>query len=216
MARPARPDARDALLEAAREEFARRGLARARVEDVARRAGVSKGAFYLHFRTKEEAFDALVQRLLGALDDHVARRRGVEDGLARDPAARDPARLVAAESAIDTDLLEVLWRSRHVLAAVEGGSGRRQREPVAAVRRRMRDMVSRRLADRHSAAELRPDVDPLVAGDVVVGAYEALARRMLDLKEKPDLGTWARSLLLVVYQGILAAPPRPGRRARSS
>jgi AcrR family transcriptional regulator len=211
--RPARADAREALLEAARGEFARRGVAGGRVEDIARRAGISKGAFYLHFRTKEEAFDEIVQRLLGALDDHAARRLEIEDRIARDP-VRDAAARGRAELAVDADLLEVLWRSRHVLPAVEGGAGRRHRDLVAAFRRRMRDLVSRRIADRRGAGELRPEVDPQVAGDVVVGAWEALARRMAEAKEKPDLAAWARSLHLVLDRGILAPAPRRGRRPR--
>lgn len=55
MPRPARPAVREELLDAARTEFARRGLAHARVEDIARRAGISRGAFYLHVRAASQA-----------------------------------------------------------------------------------------------------------------------------------------------------------------
>ena len=40
--------------------FSERGYAGARVDDVARRAGVSKGLLYLYFKTKEELFKAVV------------------------------------------------------------------------------------------------------------------------------------------------------------
>src|SRR5690242_13676194 len=88
MPRRSRPGAREALLDAARQEFARVGLERARVEDVARKAGISKGAFYLHFATKDEAFREILQRFLGALEDHARRRREVEERLWRDPTVR--------------------------------------------------------------------------------------------------------------------------------
>jgi AcrR family transcriptional regulator len=216
MPRPARPDARDALLEAAREEFSRRGLARARVEDVARRAGVSKGAFYLHFPSKEDAFGEIVQRFFGALEDHVVRRREVEERLARDAALDLPGR-IEAECALDVDLLEVLWRNRQIVAAIEGTTGERYRGLLAGFRRRMVARIAGRIADRQAAGELRADVDPSVFAEIVVGAYEGFSRRMIDLKEKPDLVTWTRSLLSVLYRGIMAEPAaRPARRGAAA
>jgi len=56
-----RPEARPAeILAAALEVFAERGFQAARLEEVARRAGVSKGALYLYFETKADLFRAVV------------------------------------------------------------------------------------------------------------------------------------------------------------
>ncbi len=55
---------RDAIVAAALEEFAARGFAAARLEDVARRAGVGKGTIYLHFLDKEALFRELVTTML--------------------------------------------------------------------------------------------------------------------------------------------------------
>lgn len=49
---------------AALAAFAEKGYAATRVDDVARRAGVSKGLLYLYFRTKEELFKAVVRSLV--------------------------------------------------------------------------------------------------------------------------------------------------------
>jgi len=49
------------ITEAAFEAFAENGYAATRVEEVAKRAGVSKGLLYLYFRTKEELFKAVVR-----------------------------------------------------------------------------------------------------------------------------------------------------------
>lgn len=49
------------ILEAALAVFVERGFAAARLEEVARRAGVSKGTLYLYFSSKEELLQALVQ-----------------------------------------------------------------------------------------------------------------------------------------------------------
>lgn len=55
---------REAILEAALAEFAASGFAAARLDDVARRAGVAKGTIYLHFRDKESLFQELVRAML--------------------------------------------------------------------------------------------------------------------------------------------------------
>src|ERR1700749_3379160 len=56
-----RKDARPGeIIAAALEVFAERGFAAARLDDIAARAGVSKGALYLYFATKEDLFHAVV------------------------------------------------------------------------------------------------------------------------------------------------------------
>jgi AcrR family transcriptional regulator len=49
------------ILDAALAVFAERGLAAARLEDIAKRAGVSKGTIYLYFANKEELFRGVVR-----------------------------------------------------------------------------------------------------------------------------------------------------------
>jgi AcrR family transcriptional regulator len=48
------------ILEAALDCFAERGFAATRLEDVAARAGVTKGTAYLYYKNKEELFKAVV------------------------------------------------------------------------------------------------------------------------------------------------------------
>jgi AcrR family transcriptional regulator len=49
------------IIEAALGVFAETGFAAARLDEIARRAGVSKGALYLYFETKEDLFRAAVR-----------------------------------------------------------------------------------------------------------------------------------------------------------
>jgi AcrR family transcriptional regulator len=55
------------LLHAALELFVEKGFSAARSEEVAQRAGVSKGTLYLYFPSKEELFKAVVRSKLSAL-----------------------------------------------------------------------------------------------------------------------------------------------------
>jgi AcrR family transcriptional regulator len=58
---------REAILAAALDEFSERGFAAARLDDVARRAGVAKGTIYLYFSDKENLFQELVRAMLAPL-----------------------------------------------------------------------------------------------------------------------------------------------------
>ena len=52
------------ILDAALQEFSAAGYAGARMDDIAARAGLSKGGLYAHFASKEEVFEALLARYL--------------------------------------------------------------------------------------------------------------------------------------------------------
>jgi AcrR family transcriptional regulator len=79
------------ILAAARASFAERGFAATRLDDVAARAGVTKGTLYLYFDSKEALFKAVVrQELVPSLERAEA--------------------LVAGSAAPSLDLLEQLVR----------------------------------------------------------------------------------------------------------
>ena len=52
---------RDAILDAALNEFSARGFSATRLDDVAKHAGVAKGTIYLHFKDKESLFQELIR-----------------------------------------------------------------------------------------------------------------------------------------------------------
>ena len=52
------------ITNAALAAFAEKGYAATRVDDVAKRAGVSKGLLYLYFKTKEELFKSVIRSLV--------------------------------------------------------------------------------------------------------------------------------------------------------
>jgi AcrR family transcriptional regulator len=55
---------RQAIIDAALEEFISRGFTATRLDDVAKRAGVAKGTIYLHFKDKESMFEELIRTAL--------------------------------------------------------------------------------------------------------------------------------------------------------
>lgn len=61
----------ETILDAARAVFLEKGFAAARVEDVARRAGIAKGTVYLHFNSKEALFKALIRSTAASPIGHI-------------------------------------------------------------------------------------------------------------------------------------------------
>src|SRR3954462_1793265 len=109
MSRTADPTAKITLLRAAEEVFAERGLAGAKVEDIAKRAGVSKGAFYLHFESKEAALKQLVESFLARCQSYFASPAaypGLPD---------DPSDLFDFALQRDVQIYEFLWQNRAFL-----------------------------------------------------------------------------------------------------
>lgn len=76
MARRTKKDAlltRAALLDAAELLFEQNGVSRTSLADIARAAGVTRGAIYWHFKDKADLFDAMLQRVTLPLEVDLAR-----------------------------------------------------------------------------------------------------------------------------------------------
>lgn len=112
------------ITDAAFDAFAENGYAATRVEEVARRAGVSKGLMYVYFRTKEELFKAVIRsvvmRRVDALVDVVETTELSSADFLRGPLAgfmkRIPGspvavviRLLLSEGPRHPDLVDYYW-----------------------------------------------------------------------------------------------------------
>lgn len=124
------------ITEAAFATFAEKGYAGTRVEEVAKRAGVSKGLLYLYFKTKEELFKAVVKSFvvpkLNALVVNIEEGDLTAEQFLRGPflefARAIPGspigmiiRLLIAEGPKHPDLLQFYWDNvvSRGLAAIE-------------------------------------------------------------------------------------------------
>ena len=127
---------RDAILAAALDEFAARGFAATRLDDVAQRAGVAKGTIYLHFADKETLFQELIRMelspVVGALE-HASHAdiplRQVTDRLIEvfvreifETRRKDVIRLILTEGPRFPKLAEFYYRE--VISRVDGGDPR--------------------------------------------------------------------------------------------
>lgn len=214
MPRPADPHARAALVSAARVEFARRGLKGARIEDITAACGLSKGAFYLHFPSKEALFGEVVGAFEAEMHSLNARRMEAMERLLEAhglPGPRDRLerseryqQLVALETAYDLEALELVWAHRDVSRVLAAGSQGTEFESLlwrltnAQVARVARDF--RRLQE---AGAVDQEMDPELFGSAIVGAYLLLSQQMAFMETKPDLAAWARTLQRLYQEGTM-------------
>ena len=68
------------IIEAALEVFGERGLGQARLDDIAKRAGLSKGTIYLYFPNKEELFRDVVRSIMVTRLEEAEQEVGVHEG----------------------------------------------------------------------------------------------------------------------------------------
>ena len=164
------------VLDVANVLFAERGYSGASMDELARRAGVSKPVVYDLVGSKEELFRTLMRR---AADDLAAR---VADAVR---ARSDPyERLRAGAEA----WFRFIADHRATWAAFLGGEDSPVGAEVRAIRRRQAELVAALLAE--SAGELGVDVAPLVldaAAHLLNGGFEALGGWSADHPEvSPD------------------------------
>jgi len=171
------------LLRAAEEVFAEKGLAGAKVEEIARRGGVSKGAFYLHFDSKEAALKQLVESFLARCQSFFAPPSAY-------PALpEDPADLLDFTLERDVQIYEFLWQNRAFLRILPSCQGDCDylvltfRAEIAATTRQWVDHWRRE-------GIFRDEVDPDLAATLMGGAYHELSLRLLLAEKRPPLEEW--------------------------
>lgn len=183
MSRVADPKAKISLLRAAEAVFAEKGLVGAKVEEITKRAGLSKGAFYLHFESKEAALKHVVESFLARLTSFVAAPSDYPE------APTDPHELLDFCFERDLRIYEFLWDNRATLAILQTCHGEYD-YLVGAFRaeidRRTREWIERWRRD----GIFREEVDPAMATILMSGAYHELTIRMLRSERRPSLPDW--------------------------
>jgi AcrR family transcriptional regulator len=83
------------IVQAAMAVFAEKGFAAARLDEIATRAGVSKGAVYLYFETKEDVFRAVVDQAIAPNMQAIRAMIAAHPGPFADLARAVPERVMA-------------------------------------------------------------------------------------------------------------------------
>jgi TetR/AcrR family transcriptional repressor of nem operon len=158
-------ETREALVAAGLAEFAERGLDAPSLDSICARAGFTRGAFYVHFRNRDEFLEAVMEQVFGSLlDTLIATGDGASD--VEETIGRFVAAAEAMAGARKSDGLPALTMDIHrVLDACA-------RSPL--LRRRFVSLmadssarVAAAVAKGQAAGSVRPDVDPRTLGHLL-------------------------------------------------
>lgn len=156
------------LLEAAARAFAARGYAACTVADIAREAGLSQGALYVHFAGKEKLFLSMIA------EEHGMGERKAREAVAKAPYLESALTLMEGcvrdvgfpvDHALWTEILAVAARDERVRASFVRSD--------AAMRRAFTDLLRRAAA----AGEIRSDLDFEAVGVWLYALVDGLIAR---------------------------------------
>jgi AcrR family transcriptional regulator len=156
------------ILAAAVAVFARLGFHPARMDDIARECGLSKGTLYLYFKGKDDLIAAILQQLFARELDELTAALA-----ARDRSAGE--RLLGAARQMADELrgmaaLQPIWFEFYALAARRDEVRRVLREYFAAYRARLAALVRQGM----EGGEFRA-VDPEGVATALIAIFEGLA-----------------------------------------
>lgn len=194
MPRPSDPHAKSRLLEAAERVFSEKGLDRAKVEDITTQAGLSKGAFYLHFDSKGDAFKELLSEVLGHLQSRIGQALpSLEQGL-------EPALERWLER--DLEMFEFVWKNRALMRiTLEGGRSADYQHLIEHFALHAQRETEALLRQGKAAGIYRADLDVEVAAAFIAGGYDRFARQLVRETQKPDLKKRLGELRWMVITG---------------
>lgn len=209
------------LLRAAEATFAEHGLTASKVEQITARAGVSKGAFYLHFESKEDCFrqivEAFIARLAACLEWPPAQLPAQAAGELK--SAFSLADLREKWLAHNCDVLEFCWQNRALLRMILAGGGA---APFTYLIDEFAERAAKQIENWTAYAKelglYRADLDVSVVATLIGGAHDRLVRELIKQPKRPNIEAWASQAIDIFLIGLSAVQPNrmPRHKALSS
>ncbi len=184
---------RSQILDAARESFAKIGLAATTVDDIARRAGVAKGTVYLYYRSKE----AILQQIL---DDDVSEMQEGTVSIVKAPGEADEKLtrfLVAALTIFDRkrDFFE------HVHLEMGPDVRKKAMQKFDALFNAQVAAWKTVLADAKARGQIG-DIDPSQGARLIVALTTGLAKQRCRGWSGGPVGVLASEMSAMVWKGL--------------
>lgn len=166
-------ETRQAILQSALEAFAQKGYSQTTMDEIADRAGVSKGALYWHFKDKRTLFLAVCEERASALEK--VMRSALEE----------PETIL---NKIDRLLISTLlfFTQNRSFAVILGflrvgqdpAIGLQSDQPLRTWYSEARKTLSERIQKGIEAGEIR-EVDPSITASLIIGAIDGLVFQWL-------------------------------------
>lgn len=182
------------IMDAATTLFARDGYESTGVAEICARAGVSKGAFYYHFDSKENVFLTLIDTWLNTLETTLTeisfQAKSVPDGLLEMAGLMQP---VFENNQYFMGLFLELW--------THANRNDKVRQATVAPYRRFEETFTR-LIQRGIDEGTIDDVEPEIAGQLLLSLSSGL---FLQASLEPDQVNWGKKLqesIVILINGL--------------
>ncbi|WHT20165.1 TetR family transcriptional regulator C-terminal domain-containing protein [Crossiella sp. CA-258035] len=188
-----RPSVRELIVETALSEFHRKGFSACSVEAITRAAGVPKGSFYNHFRSKEELGVEVIGRYAGNPDWY------------RDPKSDAPplerlrARLVV--------MRDVMADNEFTKGCLIGNMGSEQADHSASIRAEVdaslaswSDVIAQTIREGQADGTARAGLDPDRTARFVLNAWQGTLLRAKAVKSEQPFDDF----FAMVFDDLLA------------
>jgi AcrR family transcriptional regulator len=186
------------IVDAAIEVFADKGYRVASIADIIAQAGVARGTFYLYFQSKEQAFNAALDRFHQLFQD-----------MARKETARNYSNPLALEARLREALLDWLRFLLHhrqltkivfrQAAAVDPDYEQKYLQLIRATQAHS----AKAIRFLQNIRVLRPDLDPDFLNAVFYGVTQQIVLKAIAEKSEPDLKAVADQWIKLLRSGVL-------------
>ena len=193
--RPRREEVRRRLLEAASETFLEKGYVDSTLDDIARRAGLSKGAVYSNFESKQEVVGLLLNQRIEPMREVIA---AATDRAAAEATGRTSASVMADNLIADAD-----WVQFVLEFASRAGRDASVREIYAPFLRIQREELTQAVAKALADGPQRDGDYAALVGTIVVALRNGLALAHAADPEQIDAELIERALSAVLISLVI-------------
>ncbi len=201
---------RERLLDAAEQEFRLRGVSRTSLAEVAKAAGVTRGAIYWHFRDKVALFRAMCERGTLPLDAMFERE---SSHAAADPLGRLRALCVGALTRLASDartqnVFEIMFHKSELVGELAELAAAQQVE-----RRQCLDEIRGLVGRAAACGQLPADTDSALATQALHALMVGVMHEWVLDPAAYDLASAAPALIDTMLSGLCTNPPRRAPRS---
>lgn len=162
-----REETKGRLLQAALNLFSKHGYERATIDDIVHEAGFSKGAFYVHFESKEDLFWTM-------FEERMARQQqAFRDAVIPGADAVEILRRVL-QAVFDLERTDPAWPAMFAEFIAHASRNPRVRARLAAMLQGWRELTAATLVAERDAGRLRKDLDIEFVSSALVAVVEGI------------------------------------------
>lgn len=198
------PDTRERIIASAARVFGQKGFQRASLDQVAADAGLTKGAIYWHFKSKNDLYFALLD---SRFQRDTSTMRGSVAEMAAASGNTSVVKLMAAafssglqQATTDPDwprlFVEVMGQSREPEV----------RDRIAQFYEQGWEFVGRMVRDMQAAGLVRHDIDPDMMATFWFALGDGLVLAWLSQPDRIDFPALSEGILDMMWRGIAPTP----------